>query len=394
MRYGELRMWDNGVRKDSAMSKVIDRDALSLFLGGDVMTGRGIDQVLPHPSAPAIYEPYVTDARTYVDLAEDAHGPIPRPADPSYIWSGALSELDERAPDVRVVNLETAVTRSSDYWRGKGINYRMDPENIGVLSTARIDLAALANNHVLDWGYEGLTETIASLEEAGIRHSGAGRDRSAAAAPAALDLGQSGRVLVFSAAHGSSGVPAAWAAGTNRAGVNLLPDLSDEAAGRLGETVRMMKRPGDVVVLSLHWGANWGYDVPEDEVRFGHRVIDAAGIDVVFGHSSHHPKPIEVYHGKLILYGCGDLLNDYEGIAGHETYRGDIVLMYFVKVDLASGRLLGLEMTPMQIRRFRLNRASASDARWISGILEREGAAFGTAAELTPEGRLLLRWKE
>ncbi len=367
---------------------------ITLFLGGDVMTGRGIDQVMAHPSSPVIHEPYVTDARTYVGLAEEASGPIPKPVGPSYVWGDAVRELEARAPDVRIVNLETAITKNDDSWQGKGINYRMHPGNIGVLAAAGIDIAVLANNHVLDWGYEGLTDTIRSLEKAGIRHAGAGKNRLSAASPAIRDLGPKGRVLVFSAAHGSSGVPPSWAAEKERAGVNLLPDLSDDIANRIGEVVRKWKHPGDVAVLSVHWGANWGYDVPEEEVRFSHRVIDAAGIDVVFGHSSHHPKPIEVYRGKLILYGCGDLLNDYEGIAGHEAYRSSLSLLYFARVDQASGALVELEMAPLEIRRFRLIRASESDARWLAEMLGRTGKAFDTGADLTSENGLLLRWRE
>ncbi len=367
---------------------------LTLFLGGDVMTGRGIDQVLAHPSSPVIHEPYVADARTYVSLAEEASGPIPRLVEPSYVWGDAVRELEAHAPDVRIVNLETAITRSDDYWQGKGINYRMHPGNIGVLTAAGIDVAVLANNHVLDWSYEGLTDTIGSLEKAGIRHAGAGKDRSSAASPAILDLGPKGRVLVFSVAHGSSGVPPSWAAEEERAGVKLLRDLSDDTADLIGQVARKWKRPGDVAVLSVHWGANWGYDVPEEEVRFSHRVIDAADIDVVFGHSSHHPKPIEVYRRKLILYGCGDLLNDYEGIAGHEAYRSSLSLLYFARVEQASGALVGLEMAPLDIRHFRLDRASASDARWLAEMLGRTGKAFGTGADLTPKNKLRLRWQE
>jgi poly-gamma-glutamate capsule biosynthesis protein CapA/YwtB (metallophosphatase superfamily) len=368
--------------------------AITLFLGGHVMTGRGIDQILPHPSSPAIYEPYVTDARTYVGLAEEAHGPIPRQSDLSYAWGSALSELELQAPDCRLVNLETAITKSGYYWQGKGINYRMNPQNIDVLTAAGIDIVALANNHVLDWGYEGLRETIGSLDRVRVRHAGAGKDRREAASSAVLDLGPKGRVLVLSAAHGSSGVLPSWAAQKDRPGVNLLQDLSDETASRISEVVRKVKRPGDVAVLSVHWGANWGYDVPEEQVRFSHRLINAAGIDLVFGHSSHHPKPIEVYHGKLILYGCGDLMNDYEGIAGHEAYRSSLSVMYFVKIDAPSGRLLELEMTPLEVRRFRLDRASASDVRWLAEVLVREGKAFGAGVVMTPENRLQLRWKE
>ena len=116
-----------------------------VFLCGDVMTGRGIDQVLPHPSEPRIYEAFVDDARAYVELAEAAHGPIPRPVDFSYIWGDAREELARHAPDARVVNLETSITRSEDYWRGKGINYRMHPDNIPCLAAARIDVCTSAS---------------------------------------------------------------------------------------------------------------------------------------------------------------------------------------------------------------------------------------------------------
>jgi poly-gamma-glutamate synthesis protein (capsule biosynthesis protein) len=270
----------------------------------------------------------------------------------------------------------------------------MSPENIPVLTAAKIDAVALANNHVLDWGYAGLSETIRTLEKAGIGHAGAGNNATDAESPAVLDLGPKGRVLVFSLAHGSSGVPPAWVAKSGRAGVNLAPDLSEAAVSRIAGQVRKIKKPGDVVVLSIHWGANWGYDVPGEQIRFGRRVIDDAAVDVVHGHSSHHVRPVEVYRNKLILYGCGDLLNDYEGIEGHEAFRPDLALLYVAKIDPASGSLVGLEMTPLQVRNYRLNRASPLDAEWLAGVLNREGKVFGTSVVVTPENRLQLRWKQ
>jgi poly-gamma-glutamate capsule biosynthesis protein CapA/YwtB (metallophosphatase superfamily) len=97
-------------------------------LCGDVMTGRGIDQVLARPCDPKLHEDYVASAMDYVGLAEHVNGPIPRHAEPSYVWGAALDELNRMQPDARIINLETAITRSDDYAR-KGINYRMSPEN-------------------------------------------------------------------------------------------------------------------------------------------------------------------------------------------------------------------------------------------------------------------------
>jgi poly-gamma-glutamate synthesis protein (capsule biosynthesis protein) len=146
-----------------------------------------------------------------------------------------------------------------------------------------------------------------------------------------------------------------------------------------------------VVVASVHWGGNWGYAVPADHRRFARHLVDRAGVDLVHGHSSHHPRPLEVYEDRLILYGCGDFLNDYEGIRLYERYRGDLVLMYFPKIDPSTGKLLDLQMSPLRIRRFRLERAPFEDVEWLRETLDRECRRFGNRVSRTDEGRLALR---
>lgn len=364
---------------------------IRLFLCGDVMTGRGIDQVLPYPGDPTLHEGYAVSARDYVALAEQAHGPIPRPVGFEYVWGDALDAWARLAPDVRIANLETAVTASEAWRRGKGIHYRMHPANVPCLTAAQFDCCVLANNHVLDWGRAGLAETLTVLRRAGVQATGAGRDAVEAAAPAALTTAV-GRVLVFAFGAESSGITPDWAAAENRSGVNLLPDFSDATAARIAAQVKAARRPGDVVVASIHWGGNWGYAVPTAHQAFARGLVEQGGMDVVHGHSSHHPLGIEVHAGRAILYGCGDLLNDYEGIRGYEAYRGDLSLMYFLDVDPASGSLLRLAMLPMQVRRFRLNRATARDARWLRERLDRECRPFGCGVDAGAEGGLELRW--
>jgi poly-gamma-glutamate synthesis protein (capsule biosynthesis protein) len=311
-----------------------------------------------------LHEPSVHDARAYVRLAEGAHGPIPRPTRFEYVWGDALAELRRDGTDVRIINLETSITASERYWPDKGIHYRMHPRNVGCLTAAGIDCCCLANNHVLDWGYEGLAEMLRTLDRAGVAHAGAGLGAAEAASPAALDVRGKGRVLVFAFSSTTSGIPWEWAVTEGRTGVNCLTDLSDETARRVAGRVRRIKQPGDVAVASIHWGGNWGYDIPEEQIRFARRLIDE-GIDLVHGHSSHHVKGIEVYRGHLILYGCGDFLTDYEGIGRYEAFRGDLALMYLARVDPRQGRLVAVRLVPLQVRRFRLNRASAVDAWWL-----------------------------
>lgn len=342
---------------------------MKLFLCGDVMTGRGIDQILGAPCDPTLDEPWVKDARDYVELAERANGPIPRGAGPEYVWGEALALLAEERPDLRVVNLETAVTTSATR-APKGINYRMHPANAACLAAARIDCCVLANNHVLDWGVRGLEETLDTLRCAGLRIAGAGRDAAEAAAPAVLDVAGQGRALVFAYGMESSGVPADWAAAEGRPGVSFLADLSSASAQRVARHVLAHKRAGDVAVVSLHWGPNWGYEVEREQRAFAHRLIDAGAADLVHGHSSHHPGALEIHRERLILYGCGDFLNDYEGIEGHEAYRPELTLMYFATLA-ADGALRELALRPMRLRRFRLERASPADAAWLADTLRR-----------------------
>ena len=368
--------------QSQANNQLANKDHLiTIFLGGDVMTGRGIDQILPHPSEPKIYEFFVKDAREYVRIAEEVNGLIPTPVGWNYIWGDALLEWERFKPDVKLINLETSITVSNDYERGKGINYRMNPENIGCLGSGKIDCCALANNHVLDWGESGLVETIATLKTAQIKSTGAGLNRQSAEMPAIMAVKGKGRVMVFSFGVTTSGIPISWAAGKEQPGINLLPDLSEATVRYIQKQVKQVKQPGDVVIASIHWGRNWGYEIPTQQIEFAHQIIDHAGVDLIHGHSAHHVKAIEIRSEHLILYGCGDLLDDYEGIGGYEAFRDDLGLMYFASLDCATGKLVNLQMIPIQIKCLRIQRASTQDILWLREVLNREGTRFGTRVQ-------------
>jgi poly-gamma-glutamate synthesis protein (capsule biosynthesis protein) len=367
-------------------------EAICLFLSGDVMIGRGIDQVLPNPGSPVLHEACIRDAREYVQLAEEANGPITRPAAFEYIWGDALVKLDEQGTDVRIVNLETSITSSADYWHDKDIHYRMHPLNIGCLTVARVDCCCLANNHVLDWGYEGLVETLQTLDKAGLAHAGAGGSIGEAASPVVVNVPGKSRVIIYSCGSTTSGIPSDWAATTDRPGVNLLVNLSHDTAQRVADWIGQSKRPGEAAIVSIHWGDNWGYEIPDEQIQFAHRLIEA-GVDVVHGHSSHHAKAIEVYQDRPIFYGCGDFLTDYEGIRGHESFRCDLALMYVVKLDPQHCRLVEARLVPMQSRRFRLCGASTLDARWLCDLLNTLGRRFGTQIRLERDNDMILQWE-
>jgi poly-gamma-glutamate synthesis protein (capsule biosynthesis protein) len=366
--------------------------SITIALCGDVMTGRGIDQILAHPGDPTLHEPFVKDAREYVELAERAHGSITRPVGDAYVWGDALEEWNRALPDVRIANLETSITQSSDFWPGKEVHYRMSPQNIGCLVAAEFDCWSLANNHVLDWGHAGLNETLQALNAAGVKYAGAGMNRHEAAAPVVRDIAGRGRVVVYSLGSVTSGIPYSWAATEHRPGVNLLAEMSNNEIRRIQQDVAAVKRRGDIVIASIHWGPNWGYEVSEARRKFAHRLIDSANIDVIHGHSSHHVLGIEVYRGHLILYGCGDFLNDYEGISGHAQYRGDLGLIYFADVEPSTGELVRLRTVPTQVRQMRVSRAGSVDAQWLKDTLRRESQKYGVEVESADGGALTVKW--
>ncbi|HWT47422.1 MAG TPA: CapA family protein, partial [Mycobacterium sp.] len=164
------------------------------------------------------------------------------------------------------------------------------------------------------------------------------------------------------------------------------PSLRD-AADEVAAEVLAHKRDGDIAIVSVHWGSNWGYAIAPSEIAFAHRLIDA-GIDIVHGHSSHHPRPIEIYRGKPILYGCGDVIDDYEGIGGHESFRADLRLLYLTRSDAVRGELVSLRMIPLRVRRMRLELASHDDAEWLRTTIQHTSRRFGTRVEARSDGLL------
>ncbi len=339
------------------------------------------------PCRPGLHEGYMHSAIDYVRLAEEANGAIPRNVDPFYVWGAAFGSWDHMRPDLRIANLETAITHCEAYVR-KGINYRMSPENADCLAAAGIDCCGLANNHVLDWERAGLIDTLATLDRLGVKSAGAGLDIDRAKRPAAFEVGAKGRVLVFALGSTSSGIPKDWSARRSAPGVWLASELSEAGAMKIAEHIANYRRPDDLVVVSIHWGPNWGYEISAEQRQFAHALIDSANVAVVHGHSSHHAKGIELYRGRLILYGCGDFLNDYEGIRGYEEYRADIALMYFADIEAKSSRLAGLTVIPLQIRKLKLVRPSPSDCAWVGETLDRESRSFGLRASFEAQDRI------
>lgn len=374
---------------------------------GDVMIGRGIDAILPFSVDGTLHESYVKDAKGYVTLATRENGPINQSElaskGSSYIWGDVIDEI--RSPDALVINLETALTTSNDWAKDKSINYRSHPNNVASLLSAGVDVATLANNHVLDWGKDGLKDTVSALQNAGIHTSGAGISIEEATKPTFFQIKpkdetcttgnskmevEAVTAAIVAVGFPSAGVPMSWKAGKDKCGVNVEHEpsmaVAEKIVGSVNKSAAQCGYSPDIVIVSLHWGSNWGWGTPSQWRAFAHHLIDL-GVDFVVGHSSHHVKGMEIYKGKFISYGLGDFINDYEGIVGqgYENFRHDLSCLYIPSFDLEKRQVVKVDIIPCKIKNLKVQRAKeVRDISWLQNAFNREGSSLGTSCDIHP----------
>lgn len=352
-------------------------DVVRIFLAGDVLTGGAIDHLFATHNSDDFGKPGHKPAAQYLNESEQLHGAVQLPVAHDYIWGVALGALEAARPDFRLANLETPVTTCST-WEPKSYSFRMHPDNIGCLTALGLDCVSLANNHCLDFGIDGMIETCATLRNAGIGYCGAGMNLAEAAGPHVQELPGGKRILVFSWGFRDShiGFPH-WAAGAGTPGINYVETVNEDAARQMAEVINAHRRPDDIVIASLHWGPNWVRRITAEHRMLSRFLIDNAGVDLIHGHSAHHVLPVESHRGKMILYGCGDLIDDFEGEANCRALKGHLGALYFVDIDARTHWTTGFTALPVERRRFRLEVPSRDDAAWLHARIGQNLAATG-----------------
>ena len=274
---------------------------------------------------------------------------------PEYAWGDTLSLFKEA--DARICNLECVLSNWGTPWSAtpKVFHFRSDAINVEVLRAAHIDAVSLANNHTLDFEYEGLTHTMSNLDAAGIHYSGAGTMLSDASKPAIWET----RGIRFGLIAFTDNEPD-WEATEDQPGILYVPiRLKDHRAGKLLELVSRTKEVVDLLIISTHWGPNWGYTPPAEHILFAHALIDA-GADVIFGHSGHVVRGIEIYKQKPIMYCTGDFIDDY---AVDEIERNDRSFIFVVETD--GHDIFRLLLYPTVIQHFQAKRAIGAEKKAI-----------------------------
>ncbi|OQV08303.1 hypothetical protein CLAIMM_12603 [Cladophialophora immunda] len=363
----------------------------SLLLLGDVMIGRLIDALLPTSIARQSPQSDPESAAWTVDKHILPRYPQLKSYNYLSPWGNSVDLI--RKSDLVLANLETAVTTSEKKWPSKVFNYRSHPGNIqcltevGIGGGARRGYVSLANNHTLDWDIEGLQETVKVLAENGVEFAGAGRTKEEAHKPATLWVGGADwwDIKCWSFADH----PNEWA------GVDAFNYFEYTGKGR--DTVKQQllakdhsegQRKLGLKVVSMHWGPNYRWRPAKEIVDLAHWMIDECGVDIIHGHSSHHVQGVEIYNGKLVIYGCGDFVDDY---AVDGNYRNDLSAAWKVSVGEKTVKKAGeselevrrLEVFPNRIQRFQahLLKGDDPDHEWVERTFRRLCHRFGTEVE-------------
>jgi poly-gamma-glutamate capsule biosynthesis protein CapA/YwtB (metallophosphatase superfamily) len=246
------------------------------------------------------------------------------------LWDPQVAALFAAA-DFRLVNLEAPITagRKEDRILKTGPHIQASAETIlPVLAGLRVDLAALANNHILDYGRSGLEETLRHLKDAGIGAVGAGPDAASAAAPYVLEKDGSRLAVLNFGENEWSG------AGPGRAGANTL-DLVENV-----RQIREARRACDAVLVVIHGGQE-DYHFPTPRMVRQYRFLAENGASAIVGHHPHCIGGFEVHQGCPIFYSLGNFLFTLPS-AYDWWYLGLTLTLRFEK-----GREATWELTPV-----------------------------------------------
>jgi len=320
--------------------------AITLAFLGDVMLGRGVNESIGR-------------------------------RDPDLFWGDVLPVLNDA--DAVIANLECAITSHQQPWTHthKVFHFGAKPQSIDVLKAANIHCVNLANNHILDFDYAGLFDTLNYLDDAGIHHTGAGRNVHDAREPAIFNV-RDVRIGVI----GMTDNEPPFAAGEQRGGT-LYTNFQQlpEALAQLDALLDSARTQGAaLIVLSLHWGPNMVARPPEAFQTFAREAVDR-GVHLIHGHSAHLFQGIEVYNDGVILYDTGDFLDDY---AVHADLRNDWSFVFLAEID--STRVTRMRLIPVKLTYAQVNHARGEEFDAIRKTMADRCHGFDIPLRETEEG--------
>jgi len=247
-----------------------------------------------------------------------------------------------RGADIAFVNLEAPLTSRGEA-ANKDFVFRGPPEGAKGLAAAGVDIVSLANNHALDYGYQGLQDTWSALNDAGILHVGSGESAVQAYGPVFIE--RKGVRIAFLAYlntppdSGSGFDASSWQATADRPGLAWLSPQTVAA------DVAAARRQADVVIVSMHTGDEYQEAISPSQAAAAHSAIEA-GAALVVGHHPHVLQGLESYKWGLIAYSMGNFVFDFDEV--DYSHPGmPSALSAILRVRLSKEGLLGCEVAPV-----------------------------------------------
>lgn len=247
-------------------------------------------------------------------------------------------ELASRNCGAFLFNLETCIGSGSSLKpKVKAFVFRSPAPALSALSRLPQPIAALANNHSMDYGSAGLATTIAALDSSGVLHAGAGRNSAEARAPALARTPGGGMAIL---SRGFDGDPESFdgAAGPVIAPIDL---------GELTEDIAACRAAAAAVVVILHWGVEYATAYTAAEAEFARKCVEA-GADMVIGTGPHVLRGVELYRGSLICYSLGNLV--FDDLGDDETSTALLARMRIEK-DAGGKVRRSYAIAPLRTRR-------------------------------------------
>jgi hypothetical protein len=284
--------------------------------------------------------------------------------------------------DFIFANMESPITTRGVPVTKKPYVFRVRPADAVCLTDLKIDAVSISNNHLMDYGVDGMADTITTLDRLNIRHTGGGRNLAESRRPAILKYGSTNIIILAYCNRPPSDYYA-----TDRG-----PGIAPLDISIIRDDIATYKLKDNIVVISVHWGIEQTHEPRSEQVKLARQIIDS-GADAVVGHHPHWPQGIEIYRKKPIIYSLGNFINGYinpverDNIAVGFYYHGS--RLERIKVIPLAGRNRQIRFQPYVL--------AGKQADIFLGMIQGLSKKFGTTIEVSggygiidPGARLIL----
>ncbi|MBU1076506.1 MAG: CapA family protein, partial [Spirochaetes bacterium] len=274
--------------------------------------------------------------------------------------------------DIAFANLEAPISKDNGKKRRKQFTFKAHPDTVKSLLYAGFDVLNIANNHIMDFGRDALSDTIRILEENNIQYVGGGKNFEDAHTMRIIKVrGSLIGFLGFSKTY-----TAAYYAGKNRAGI------TSGGEGNILKLVKENSKKVDILIVSFHWGKEYTWKPGSFQISLARRIIKN-GAKAVLGHHPHCIQPVEKYKDGIIAYSLGNFA--FGSFGRPPKRKADKSLM--LKIHLDKKKIAGVEVIPLDVYNYRVKFQSRVPENKklrdeILNYIKKISARFNTAIQI------------